>query len=105
MATGETPLQGALREAREEAGVIQGDVQVIGGLVLDHTDWRYSTFLAVVRPGRDIAAVATDAESQEMRWTPLARVASLPLLPAFAEQLPLYRAALRRALGRSLLPR
>lgn len=80
--TGESAIDGALREAAEEAGVITGEVQVIESTVLDHPDWSYTTVLGFTATPRD--HVPTDAESIEIRWVNWDDVADYPLLPAFA---------------------
>jgi 8-oxo-dGTP diphosphatase len=84
----ETPVEGALREAAEEAGVVSEDLRVLGESVLDHGPWRYTTVLAELLPGRDLEARATDAESLEIAWVALEDVFALPLLPAFRDALP-----------------
>ncbi|MCL2465009.1 MAG: NUDIX domain-containing protein, partial [Micrococcales bacterium] len=43
---GETAVAGALREAREEAGVAAESVVVRDEYVLTHPDWHYTTVLA-----------------------------------------------------------
>ncbi len=90
----ETPEQGALREAHEEAGIDPDTVRVLGERVLDHGPWRYTTVVAEVADGADLAPTATDAESVEVRWVPVDDVAGLPLLPAFADAWPPLRALL-----------
>ncbi len=79
---GETPLQGALREAGEEAAVPAGAVRPRHAWTTDHGDWSYTTLIceavAPFEPAR------LDAESQELRWVRLADVAGLPLHSGFA---------------------
>lgn len=89
---GETAVAGALREAAEEAGIDAGRVRPIATSVLTHPDWSYTTVLAHTDPGLHVAA--TDAESLEIRWVPLAAVADRPLLPAFGDAWPDLRAML-----------
>lgn len=98
IAVGETARQGALREAREEAGIDPDDIDVVATMRLDHRDWAYTTLLAVTKPGHAIAPVVTDRESIAVEWVSLDKVAQLPLLRAFGQQLPLYRRALARGL-------
>lgn len=90
----ETPVQGALREAQEEAGLEPAHVRVVGERVLDHGPWRYTTVLAEVADSAVVEPRATDAESVEVRWVPVDDVATLDLLPAFADAWPSLRAAL-----------
>ncbi len=95
---GESARDAALREALEEAGVAADDVAVFGERVLTHPDWTYTTVLADERPGADARPRATDAESLDVRWTPLDEVAGLALHPAFAAAWPALEAHVR---GRS----
>lgn len=88
VAPGESPEQGALREAAEEAGLDPATVRAIGEHVLDHGPWSYTTLVAEVAPGARVEPAATDAESIAVRWVPLDEVPSLPLHPAFADALP-----------------
>ena len=92
VAPGETAVQGALREAHEEAGVAAESVGIRGEHVLAHPDWSYTTVLAdeLVH----IEPVVTDAESVEVRWVPIADVTALPLHPAFADAWPTLLARL-----------
>lgn len=86
MAPGESPLDGALREAFEEAGILASSIEVLTTHVLDHGAWQYTTVIA-----RAITAIdprPTDAESMAVEWVQVADVDSLPLLPAFADAWP-----------------
>nr|WP_106266739.1 NUDIX hydrolase [Isoptericola halotolerans] len=88
VAPDETPTQGALREAAEEAGIDPAAVRVTGRHVLDHGVWTYTTVLAETVSGRRDPVAATDPESIEVRWVPIDDVAGLSLHPAFADALP-----------------
>lgn len=90
----ETPLQAALREAWEEAGVPADAVRVSGEWVDDHGSWRYTTVVAEAL--RVVEAWPRDHESVELRWFGVDEVAGLPTHPAFAHAWP----HLRRLLGR-----
>jgi 8-oxo-dGTP pyrophosphatase MutT (NUDIX family) len=90
--TGESAVDGALRESAEEAGIDPASVRVVGEHVLDHGDWSYTTVLGVVDGPVD--ARPTDDESLAVGWVAFDDVAALPLLPAFAEAWPALRAAL-----------
>ena len=83
---GESAVEGALREAHEEAGLAPESVGIRGEHVLTHPDWSYTTVIAdeLVR----VDPTATDAESVEVRWVPLDEVTALPLHPAFADAWP-----------------
>ncbi|SDS72618.1 ADP-ribose pyrophosphatase YjhB, NUDIX family [Paraoerskovia marina] len=90
----ETAVEGALREAGEEAGLSPADLRVLSTSVLDHGDWSYTTVLCDVRAGAAPEPRATDAESIAVRWVPLDAVDAFPLHPAFAAAWPSLRAAL-----------
>lgn len=96
IAPDESPTEGALREAREEAGIETEDVEVRTSHVLDHGTWSYTTVVATLRPGAPGAVREADDESLEVRWVPLEAVAALPLLPAFADAWPGLRERLER---------
>lgn len=87
---GETAVDGALREAHEEAGVDPRAVGVRGEHVLEHPGWRYTTVLADELTHVD--PLATDAESVEVAWVPLDEVAAHRLHPAFDDAWPTLRA-------------
>ncbi|WP_084502718.1 NUDIX domain-containing protein [Microbacterium indicum] len=89
---GETPQDGALREAQEEAGVPDGSVAPRAVHVFDAQVWRYTTVIAdVVAP---FEPVISDPESLELAWTPVDEVDGLPLHPSFAAAWPALRDAL-----------
>lgn len=89
---GETPVQGALREAAEEAGVDAASVRVLATSALHHPDWSYTTVIARATPGTPVAA--TDHESLAIAWSPVEAVTDRPLLPAFADAWPTLRSML-----------
>lgn len=79
---GESAADGALREAREEAGVPRGAVARRFESVFDAGYWTYTTLVAdVVEP---FEPVISDPESHELAWVPVERVTDLPLHPGFA---------------------
>lgn len=86
---GESARDGAVREATEEAGVPAENVRPRFLSLLDLGWWSYSTVVA----GADapFIPVIGDAESIEVRWVPVAEVATLPLHPGFAERWPSLR--------------
>ncbi|WP_199422298.1 NUDIX hydrolase [Actinotalea solisilvae] len=92
LAPGETPVDGAVREAAEEAGVDPGGLEVHDLHVLDHGPWRYTTVVARATGPQHVRP--TDAESLEIAWVAVDAVDARPLLPAFAASWP----ALRRRL-------
>lgn len=93
---GESAQDAALREAFEEAGITSEDVNVIGQVAMKHTDWTYTTFVALLGPkhGARLSSQLlspTDTESIEVRWIDLAQLLaptpSIPLHPAFHSSL------------------
>ena len=83
----ETPEQTAVREAREEAGllaerlavratVLTAEVSGIGGM-----HWTYTT---VVADAGELLHTVPNRESTELRWVGEEEVAGLPLHPGFA---------------------
>ena len=91
---GESAVDGALREAQEEAGIDPADVRVLDEHVVDHGPWSYVTVLAEERT--PVAPVPTDAESFAVTWVPIDDVVRHDLLPSFAAAWP----DLRERLGR-----
>ncbi|UFU02278.1 NUDIX hydrolase [Ruania suaedae] len=82
----ETPWAGAVREAREEAGIEPDSLTLLATRVLTHPDWSYTTALA--RATGPLTPRPTDAESAEIAWAAMTEVTERPLLPAFAEAWP-----------------
>jgi 8-oxo-dGTP pyrophosphatase MutT (NUDIX family) len=94
---GEAADTGALREAREELGLLPDDVVLGARSVDDHGGWSYTTVLA--RPARDIDAadLRLDGESTAVAWIRLDRLAEVPLHPGLAASLDRLRPLLRDA--------
>jgi 8-oxo-dGTP pyrophosphatase MutT (NUDIX family) len=84
---GEAPAAGALREAREELGLLPDDVVLGLSSVDDHGGWSYTTVLA--RPARQIepADLRLDGESDAVAWWPLDGLSEVPLHPGLAASL------------------
>ncbi len=86
----ENPVDTALREAREEAGVAPDLVRVLAERA-DHPagdDWSYTTVVAdAARP----MPLHANHESAELRWVPEPEVAELRLHSAFAAHWPSLR--------------
>lgn len=89
---GESAIDGAIREAHEEAGVPRDALQVIGHDVFDLGFWSYVTVIAIVTT--PFTPVISDAESVELEWVPLNDVAGFPLHPNFANRWPLLQSML-----------
>jgi 8-oxo-dGTP diphosphatase len=84
----ESPVQAALREAGEEAGIDPAAVQVAGEWPDDHGGWVYVTVIAeVIGP----LSIAPNAESAELRWVVEPDVETFALHPGFARTWPLLR--------------
>ena len=89
---GESPIDGALREAAEEAGIPDGAVVPRFTSVLDLKIWSYTTVVAdVVTP---FEPVISDPESVALEWVLFDDVTERPLHPGFADAWPGLRARL-----------
>lgn len=96
---GESPQVGALREVREELGLLADDVVLGEVSVDDHGGWAYTTVLA--RPVRRIEAadLRLDGESDGAAWLPVADLGSVDLHPGLAASLARLIPLLRRAVA------
>ncbi|WP_226926628.1 NUDIX domain-containing protein [Jonesia denitrificans] len=98
----ETPHQGALREAREEAGIDPDRVTIVGTHIFEHPQWSYTTAIAVARTPF-LPVQATDMESLDVQWFALDDLTSVTpsveLLPSFARSLPVVLTHLDDALN------
>jgi 8-oxo-dGTP pyrophosphatase MutT (NUDIX family) len=88
---------GALREVREELGLLPTDLVLGEQSIDDHGGWTYTTVLA--RPARPIDAgdLRLDGESDGVAWLPLAALHEVELHPGLAASLPRLRPLLERA--------
>jgi 8-oxo-dGTP pyrophosphatase MutT (NUDIX family) len=87
---GETPLDGALREAAEEVGPAPGEPRPIGSYVFaPATDWTYTTVVVEVD---EPFGSSINFETDEVEWFPLDAVDELPLHAGFAAAWPHLRA-------------
>jgi 8-oxo-dGTP pyrophosphatase MutT (NUDIX family) len=84
---GEPPRLGALREVREELGLLPDDVLLGEQSIDDHGGWAYTTVLA--RPARRIEAgdLRLDGESDDVAWLPLDGLDEVDLHPGLAASL------------------
>ena len=90
---GESAIDGALREAAEEATVPSDHLRVLHTLILDLGFWSYTTVVAeALEPFEPVMA---DAESNELRWVAVHEVVGLELHPGFASAWPELREYLR----------
>ncbi|AYY12985.1 NUDIX hydrolase [Actinobacteria bacterium YIM 96077] len=95
-ASGEPAVDGALREAHEEAGIPPELVRPNHAWVEDHGSWSYTTVIAD-RAGA-FEPYAADAESLAVSWVVPADVDTLPLHPGFAAYWPSIREQMFRQL-------
>ena len=87
LVAGESPLDGALREATEEVvGVVPALVEPIGEYVDDHGSWRYTTVLA--RGSRRFGVRPGGGETAAAAWVALEDLGHCELHPGFAAALP-----------------
>ena len=84
----ETPVEAALREATEEAGIAAAAVTVVDQRVDDHGGWAYVTIVAHVVGD---LSIVPNAESAELRWVTESEVTGLMLHPGFARSWPSLR--------------
>jgi 8-oxo-dGTP pyrophosphatase MutT (NUDIX family) len=94
---GETAVEGALREAAEEAAVPADAVEVLFTSVLDLGFWSYTTVVA--QAVRAFEVHMADVESIELRWVAVPDVTGLPLHPGFGASWPQLRARLAALAG------
>lgn len=86
---GESPLQAALREAEEEAGVPAKKVEVIGSNILNLDFWSYTTIIGKVETSFN--PTAGDSESEALEWVEIAHVEQKNLHPGFRRSWPELR--------------
>jgi 8-oxo-dGTP diphosphatase len=88
----ESAIDGAIREAQEEAGVPDGAVRARLTSVLDLGIWSYTTVVADVQVPFD--PVISDPESVALEWVPVDEVDTRPLHPGFGAAWAALRALL-----------
>lgn len=93
---GENSVEGALREAWEEAGIAANDISIVGAYDEDHGPWNYTTVFAVEKEGHQVQPYVGDDESIEITWVPLDDVNRLNLLSAFRSDWPHFRELIRK---------
>lgn len=86
---GESAVDGALREAWEEAGVPRGNVELQFTSVFDVGYWSYTT--VAVRVVEPFEAVISDPESLALEWVAAGDVDKFPLHPGFGAAWPALR--------------
>jgi 8-oxo-dGTP pyrophosphatase MutT (NUDIX family) len=91
---GEPPRLGALREVREELGLLPADLVLGEHSVDDHGGWSYTTVLAQPARPIDAADLRLDRESDGVAWLPLAGLHEVDLHPGLAASLSRLRSLL-----------
>ena len=89
---GETPWEAAVREASEEAGGLElaGALAAEGHRYGCVSGWAYTTFPVRMPPGAPVT-IRSGWETSDLRWVPVEKVDTYPLLPAFAQSWPELR--------------
>jgi 8-oxo-dGTP diphosphatase len=95
--SGETPIEAALREANEEAGIQTDLVDVLLVQRDDHGNWVYDTVIASAQSG--LTAYAANYESLEVRWVQVDEVSAFALHPSFAKAWPQLLVSIRKSLA------
>ena len=91
---GETPLEGALREASEEVGAIPGGARVVGEYAfVPATDWTYTTVVVEVD---EAFGDSINFETDAVGWFTFDEVDELALHAGFASAWPHVRAIIAR---------
>lgn len=90
----ESAVDAALREAREETGIDDAQIEVLDTEVTHEavSGWTYTTVIARVP---EPMATTANGESAELRWVRAADVDALPLHPGFGQAWPTLRPRLR----------
>jgi 8-oxo-dGTP pyrophosphatase MutT (NUDIX family) len=88
---GEPAQEGALREVREELGLVPADLVLGEPSVDDHGGWSYTTVLAQPSRPIEISDLRLDGESDGVAWVPVAGLGEVDLHPGFAAALPRLR--------------
>ena len=82
----ETPVEAALREAREEIGIDTNLVTAIDDFVDDHGSWSYHTIIAKADPA--LVAYEMNDESLDVAWFKISEIENQKLHPSFANTWP-----------------
>jgi 8-oxo-dGTP diphosphatase len=91
---GESPLDGALREASEEVGRPVGQMRVLGQYVFaPAVDWSYTTVVVEVP---DLFGASLNFETDAVSWVSLGEVEQRSLHPGFAAAWPHLRQIIER---------
>jgi 8-oxo-dGTP pyrophosphatase MutT (NUDIX family) len=86
---GESAVEGAAREAREETALDTAALRPLFTSVLDLEVWSYTTVAA--EAPEELPVSVSDAESEALAWVPADEVDARPLHPGFAAAWPRLR--------------
>lgn len=86
--TGETPLQAALRECREELGLRPDQLRTGASYEDRHGNWTYTSFVAQPVGVLAVEDLRPNYETSAVGWAAVEDVHLLRLHPAFAASLP-----------------
>jgi 8-oxo-dGTP pyrophosphatase MutT (NUDIX family) len=92
---GEPAHVGALREVREELGLLPDDVVLGARSVDDHGGWAYTTVLATPAHAIEPGDLRLDGESEGAAWIALDALPRIPLHPGLAASLDRLRPLLQ----------
>jgi 8-oxo-dGTP pyrophosphatase MutT (NUDIX family) len=92
----EDPIEAAVREAHEEAGIDPTAIEVQAVYADDHGNWCYRTVIA--HSVTDAGAHAANAESEALRWVPIDQVAGFDLHPGLRGSWPAIEPHVRATL-------
>jgi ADP-ribose pyrophosphatase YjhB (NUDIX family) len=93
---GETPWQGAVREAREEEGIKlpKGSKVISKSVATPKPGWQYTTYTVNVK--KKPTTVSRAAESQGTKWVTQRQLEQMNLHPGFAQHVAKQTAASKR---------
>lgn len=94
---GESPLQTAKREVREECGISQIPGTKWTELTQEGNDFTWTTFLYAVKVPFDVGELSS--EHSDSSWVNLSEIGSKTLHPKLKPQIPDYLGLIRRKFG------
>lgn len=79
----ESFIEAAIREAHEEIGIMEQEIEILVESAESHGSWSYHTIIAKAKDECD--PIAANQESIEVRWVEQSMVTELSLHPAFGK--------------------